>query len=92
MLFMINSRPKDGVTRDQLIEHLTARLNPETWDLIRSGVVSHVLYKVGEEPGFFAVVNAAGREEVEALVKESLSRQDVFDLEIVPVRQFPHFD
>ena len=35
MLFMVSSRPKAGATREQLIEHLTRRLDPFTWDLIR---------------------------------------------------------
>jgi hypothetical protein len=52
MLFMVSSRPRAGATREQLIQHLTRRLDPSTWDLIRHGVVSHVLYKVGDEPGF----------------------------------------
>ena len=34
MLFMVTSRPKAGTTREQLIEHLTRRLDPSTWDLI----------------------------------------------------------
>jgi len=37
------------------------------WDLIRKGVVSHVLYKVGEEPGFFAVLNAPNLEQAKAM-------------------------
>ena len=43
MLFMVNSRPRVGAKREQLIEHLTRRLDPSTWDLIRNGVLSHVL-------------------------------------------------
>jgi hypothetical protein len=39
MLFMVISRPKAGATREKLIEHLTRRLNPSTWDLIRHGVL-----------------------------------------------------
>ena len=77
MLFMLNSRPRAGTTREQLIEHLTRRLDPSTWDLIRNGVLSHV---VGDEPGFFAV-----------LVEAGVERLELFDLEVVPVNQFPHF-
>ena len=40
MLFMLNSRPRAGATREQLIERLTDRLNPSTWDLIRHGALS----------------------------------------------------
>jgi hypothetical protein len=42
MLFMLNSRPKPGATREQMVDHLTQRLNPSTWDLIRHGVLSNV--------------------------------------------------
>jgi hypothetical protein len=63
MLFMVNSRPRAGATREQLIANLTRRLDPATWDLIRDGVLTHVLYKVGDEPGFFAVLNAPSVEE-----------------------------
>src|SRR4029079_14777466 len=35
MLLMVNTRPRAGETREQLIEHLTRRLDPSTWDLIR---------------------------------------------------------
>src|SRR6476646_7008771 len=44
------------------------RLDPSTWDLIRHGVLSHVLYKVGDEPGFFAVLNSPSIEEAKAMV------------------------
>ncbi len=92
MLFMISSRPKAGATRKQLVEHLTGRLHPSTWDLIRHGVLSHVLYKVGDEPGFFAVLSAPSLEDARATVERGAERLAVFDLDIVPVNQFPHFD
>ncbi|MFY9956032.1 hypothetical protein [Bradyrhizobium sp.] len=92
MIFMINSRPKAGVKRAQLISHLTQRLDPGTWDLIRNGVLSSVFYKVGGEPGFFAVLSAPSIEEAQAMVDDNAQKQDVFDLEIIPVKQFPHFD
>ena len=91
MLFMLNSRPRAGATRKQLIEHLTSRLNPSTWDLIRHGTLSHVLYKVGDEPGFFAVLTAPSIEEAKAMVALGAERLELFDLDVVPVNQFPHF-
>ena len=75
MLFMVSTRPKAGATREQLIEHLTRRISPATWDLIRDGVLSHVLYKVGDEPGFFAILNAPSGEEAKTMgsVSDSIS-------------------
>ena len=71
MLFMVSSRARSEATREQLIEHLTRRLDPATWDLIRQGVVSHVQAKAMAEAG--------------------TERLELFDLEVVPVNQFPHF-
>ena len=68
MLFMLISKPKPGTTRQQLVEGLSQRLRPGTWDLIRQGVLSHVLYNVGDEPGFFAVLQAASLEQAKAIV------------------------
>ena len=56
-------------------------------DLIRKGVVSHVLYKVGEDPGFFAVLNAPNLEQAKAMA-EAGTELELFD--VVPVNQFPH--
>ncbi len=47
--------------------------------------------KAGEEPGFFAVLNAPSIEEAKAMVEAGVERLQVFDLEVVPVNQFPHF-
>ena len=82
MLFMVSTRPKAGATREQLIEHLTRRISPATWDLIRDGVLSHVLYKVGDEPGFFAVVNAPSGKEAKTIVDAGAERLELFDFEI----------
>lgn len=91
MLFMLNSCPRVGAKREQLIEHLTRRLDPSTWDLIRNGVLSHVLYKMGDEPGFFAVLNVPSIEEANETVAAGAENLELFDLEIVPVNQFPQF-
>jgi hypothetical protein len=50
MLFMLVSRPKPGMKREQLIEDLTRQVHPETWDMIRHGELTNILYKVGDEP------------------------------------------
>ena len=91
MLLTVNTRPRAGETREQLIEHLTRRLDPSTWDLIRHGVLSQVLYKVGDEPGFFAVLNAPSIGEANQIIAAGVERLELFELEVVPVNQFPHF-
>jgi hypothetical protein len=92
MLFMLVSRAKPGIKREELVERFSRQLHPETWDLIRRGELSHVFYKVGDEPGFFAVLRASSFEEAKSLVESSAANLDAFDLEIHPVNLFPHFD
>lgn len=92
MLFMLESHPRPGVTREQLAAHFTGQLNPSTWDLIRHGVVSNVLYKSSSEIGFYAVLSAASPEEARSIVKQHTAHEELFDLKIVPVNQLPHFD
>ena len=92
MLFMLVTRPKAGATREQMIERLTRHLHPETWELVRHGVLGDVFYKIGDEPGFFAVLAEPSIEEAKAVVDRGVQRLEVFDLEVVPVNQFPHFD
>ena len=92
MLFMLVSRAKPGTKREELVERFSHQLYPETWDLIRSGELSHVLYKVGDEPGFFAVLKASSFEEAKSLIEGSGAGLDVFDVDTYPVNLFPHFD
>ena len=92
MLFMLVSRAKPGVKREELVERLTRQIHPETWELVRHGDLSQVLYKVGDEPGFFAVLQASSFEEAKSLIESSAARLDAFDVDIYPVNLFPHFD
>ena len=92
MLFMLVSRAKSGTSREQLVDRLTHEMHPETWDLVRRGELSHIYYKVGEEPGFFALLNAASPEEAKARVASSLAPVDEFEVDIYPVNHFPQFD
>jgi hypothetical protein len=47
---------------------------------------------VGDEPGFFAVLNAPSLDDARVIVERGAKRIEIFDVEIVPVKQFPHFD
>jgi hypothetical protein len=92
MLFMLVCRPKPGMKREQLIEHLTRQIHPETWDLIRRGELSHVLYEVGDEPGFFALFNASTIEDAKALLASSAPRLEAFELKYIRSNNFLTFD
>jgi hypothetical protein len=92
MLFMLESRPRAGVTREQLVEHFSGKLHPSTWDLIRHGIVTNLLFKTGSEAGFYAVLTASSLEEARSIVESRTTNEVLFDVNIVPVNQFPHFD
>jgi hypothetical protein len=92
MLFMLESQPRPGVTRERMAEHFTGRLNPASWELIRHGVVSNLWFKTGSEIGFYAVLSAPSLEEAQSVVKRHTANEALFDVKIVPVNQFPHFD
>lgn len=92
MLFMLESQPRPGVTRQQLVDHFTGKLNPSTWDLIRHGVVSNVLFKTGSEIGYYAVLSASSLDEARSIIQRLSADEILFDVKIVPVNQFPHFD
>lgn len=91
MLFMLESVTRPGVTRDQVVQHLSDRLSPSTWDLIRNGTLSHVLYKTGTDAGFFAMLTTASIEDAEKLVNGAVDSLGLFDIRITPINQFPHF-
>lgn len=91
MTFMIKTVRKPGVSRAQLVEHLTTRMHPSTWELFRKKKIEQIFYITGDEPGFFAVVNSDNIDEVKALSDEAVSRHNLFDIEIVPISRFPEF-
>jgi hypothetical protein len=91
MLFMLVSRAKPGIKREELVERFTGPLRPETWDLVRSGELSQVFYKVGDEPGFFAILKASSFEEAKAVIERSASLLEAFDLDVYPVSPSPQF-
>ena len=71
MIFMINARSKAGLREQKSSLTLQKGLDPATWNLIRNGLLSFICYKVGDEPGFFAVLSAPSIEEAQALVDSS---------------------
>ena len=83
---------KLGTKREQLVERPTSQIKPETWDLIRRGDLSHVLCKVGDELSFFSLLNAPSLDVAKALVERSAQRLEAFEVDIYPVKHFPHFD
>ena len=93
MLFFINSRIRPGVTRDQVVEQFKMDIEQKTWELIKKGVVVHKFFKVGDSPGFIALLNCDSLEEARSLVNELRTvRIGILDVDIDPVDHFPNFD
>ena len=74
-----------------VIDHLTSKMDPSTWDLRRTGKIKQIYYTMGDEPGFIAIINSSGLAEVKALVAQATSKHNLFEIEIVPIGQFPDF-
>ena len=91
MQYVVKSVRKPGVSNKELIEHFTARMNPKAWELVRTDKVKHLYYLLGEEPGFFAIVDAESIEQVKTTAAEVTDNHNLFDIEVVPVSIFPEF-
>jgi len=69
---LANSRPVDGITRDQLLEYFaTHDIDSSTWEFVRHGTVRQYAFKVGETPGVVLFLDVesvdSARELVDAL-------------------------
>jgi len=89
---MIETQPRAGVTRAQLVAHFTAAPVPADWSLIRSGVVTNVLFKIGADVGFYALLSAPNAKEAQSIVDQHTKDEVLFDIKLVPVHHFAHFD
>ena len=92
MRFMIETQPRPGVTRAQLVAHFIGAPNPTDWNLIRSGVVTNVLFKIGADVGFYALLTAPTAQEAQSIVDRHTGDEVLFDIKLVPVHHFAHFD
>jgi muconolactone delta-isomerase len=93
MLFLINSRICPGATRDRVIAHLKKNIEKEEWELVKKGIITHWFFKVGDQPGFVALLNCDSLEEVHALLgKTPVVREGLLEFDVDPVNHFPHFD
>ena len=93
MLYMLNSRAKPGISREHLIERLKQRWHLSSWELVRTGQVSNVFYKIGAEPGITAVIHATDETQAKSLLAHMLNNDEsFFEIDLTPINQFPHFD
>jgi len=93
MLFIINSRMRAGVTREQVVEHCKQDIDKKAWELIKKGVIAHWFFKVGDQPGVIAILNSDSMEDSRTLVNNSpLVTKGLVEFEIDPVDHFPNFD
>ena len=93
MLFILNSRMCDGVTRDQIVARLSQDIKMETWELVQKGVIAQWYFKVGDQPGLFILVNCDSMEEARELIDTApMVKEGLIEFDIDPVNQFPRFD
>jgi hypothetical protein len=82
-----------GVTRTQIVNHFTQDWNPETWELVKKGILSHWYYKIGDEPGIIALINCDSMEKARTLANNTPAVKEGFiEFNIDPVNHFQYFD
>jgi hypothetical protein len=75
-----------------VVEYLTRPVAKEAWGLIKSGVIAHWMFKVGDQPGIAFVMDCASLEQARELVDaSSMVRDGVLEFEIDRVNHFPRF-
>ena len=90
MHFLLNSRLRPGVTREQFVEHIRTERDHEAWDLVRKGVIQQWLWKTGESPGILLLISCDGIEEARALADDSpIVQRGIVEFEVEPVDPFP---
>jgi hypothetical protein len=93
MLFLTNSRMCSGVTREQVIAHLEKGAEKDDWDLVRKGIITHWLFKVGDTPGIMVVLDCDSIDEARDIISNAPTvKAGLLEFDIEPVNQFPRFD
>jgi len=89
MQFLLNSRLRPGVTREQFINYVRENRDHEAWDLVRKGVIQHWLWKIGDAPGLVVLVNCENIEEASQLAASAdIVEQGLVEFEIDPIDLF----
>jgi hypothetical protein len=89
MLFLCNSRVREGVNREQVIDYLRKGNSEETWKLFKRGTITHCVFKLGEQPGVALMMNCADLKEAQELLNASPPVRDgILVFEIDPAQRF----
>jgi hypothetical protein len=82
-----------GVTRDQVVAKFkSSAMSDEAWDLIKTGVISNLIWKIGERPGVAFTVTADSEQEVRAeLGKSEVVKSGVLEFDVEPASPFRNF-
>ncbi len=93
MQFLLNGTKAAGVTREQFIEYVKQPMDPEEWELVKRGIISHLLFKTGKNPGMLIIIHADNMAEAEAAAANSpIVKKGFIDFFVDPINRFPHFD
>ncbi|MDJ0949313.1 MAG: hypothetical protein QNJ94_10350 [Alphaproteobacteria bacterium] len=90
MQFLLNSRLRPGVTREQFIEHIRDNRDDQVWDLVRTGIIQHWLWKVGDAPGIVLLINCENAEEARTLAESApIVKRGIVEFDVDPIDPFP---
>ena len=93
MRYLANSRPADGVTRDQLVEYFTSHeVDSSAWDLVRHRMVTEYTFKTGDEVGVVLFLDVNSEDEARAIVDAlPVVEHGLLSFEIDPLSKVANF-
>jgi hypothetical protein len=93
MTFLANSRLRDGVTRQQVVDYMSEHgIQHSTWDLFRHRTVERYHFKVGDQPGAVLFLDVETEEEARKLVTDlPIVAAGLLEFEIDPLSQLAKF-
>ena len=93
MRFLANSRPAEGITREELVKFLADHaVESSTWNLIRNRVVTEYAFKVGARPGVVLFLEVDSEEAAAEVVKAfPIVAQGLLEFDIDPLSSVAHF-
>jgi hypothetical protein len=93
MTFLANSRLRDGVTRQQVVDYMSEHeIQHSTWDLFRHRIVEQYHFKIGDEPGAVLFLDVESEEDARKLLADlPIVAAGLLEFEIDPVSRVAKF-
>jgi hypothetical protein len=92
MRFLVNLSLHPDKSRAEFVQQ-HGYLSDEAWELMRTGILRDGMFKIGERPGFAALCDADGMQEIQTMLDTVPAvREGWFQIEIEPLSRVMNFD